>query len=283
MWYKDGMNEGSRARALARLLVFTVGSWVVVASGLFAVLSRYPARWRRSGGMVNRWGRLGCRCLGIEVELSGALPPLGSLVVANHLGYADIFTVGSLFEAVFAARHDMRTWPMLGALSRSGATIFINRDVKRAGARGIAQVAAALGAGATVIAFPEGTSTDGTGLLPFRTGIFQAAVESGAPVVPAALRYVALDGAPITNCSREVVTWVGGPPIVPHLIRLASHRVVSARVELGPAIRPPHRDRRTLAARAEASLRRTLGFAPDQLPAAAGRRAGLPAPGGRQG
>ncbi len=252
-----------RVRAWARLTIFAVGSWAVVGRALGAVLSRFPDRWRRSGPHVSRWARLGRRCLGIEVEVVGDLPPAGALVVANHQGYADIVAVGGLFPCVFAARHDMRAWPMFGALAASGGTIFINRDVKRAGVRGIAQVTSALAAGATVVAFPEGTSSDGTGLLPLRTGIFQAAVAAGVPVVPTAIRYVDIDGEPVTDANRHRVGWFRNEPFFGHLLGLAAHRRVTAEVRFGRPLRPPYSDRRSLAAATRQALCELLGVPAD--------------------
>jgi 1-acyl-sn-glycerol-3-phosphate acyltransferase len=258
-------------RAGTRVAVFAVGSWLVVARAARALLAGFPRRWALSCPHVSRWSRLGARCLGITPRSSGPLPPLGALVVANHLGYADVVTIGGLFPSIFAARHDMRAWPMFGALAASGATIFINRDNRRAGYRGVAQVAAALRAGATVVAFPEGTSTDGTGLLPFRTGIFQAAVDAGAPVVPAAIRYTAIDGVPVTAANRDVVGWFRGEPFHRHFFRLSACRRTEAEVTFGAPLPPPHDDRRALAAAAEAALRMLLGFAPGDRPAVHGR------------
>lgn len=256
------MGSGSRARAVARLGVFAVGSWLVVARAIFAVLSRFPERWPRTAPHNSRWARLGQRCLGIRVRRVGELPPPGSLVVSNHYGYADVVTVGGLFPCVFAARHDMRAWPLFGALAASGGTIFINRQLKRAGARGVARVAAALAAGATVLGFPEGTSTEGTELLPFRSGIFQAAVDARAPVVPAAVSYLELDGEPVTAENLDVVAWFRGESFLGHVLRLASHRSVLAEVRFGEPLLPPHAARRTLAATAEARTRQLLGMPP---------------------
>ena len=256
------MASGSRARAIARLFVFAVGSWLVVARAISAVLSGFPQRWPRTAPHNSRWARLGQRCLGIRVRRVGELPPPGSLVVSNHFGYADVVTIGGLFPCVFAARHDMRRWPLFGALAASGATIFINRQLKRAGARGVAQVAAALAVGATVLGFPEGTSTDGADLLPFRNGIFQAAVDARAPVVPAAVRYVELDGKPITAENLDVVAWFRGEGFLGHVLKLASHRSVLAEVRFGEPFRPPHGNRRALAAAAEARVRELRGMPP---------------------
>ncbi len=280
MWYKGRMAGTSTPRAVLRLSIFAIGSWLVVARGIGAVLSRFPRRWRRSCPHVARWARLGRRCLGISTRVRGELPPAGSLIVCNHQGYADIVAVGGHVPSIFAARHDMRSWPLFGALAASGATIFINRELKRAGARGVARVTAALGEGATVIAFPEGTSTDGSGLLPFRSGIFQAAVDSKVPVVPAALRYLTLDGEPIGESTREVVGWFRGEPFLAHLMRLGSHREVVAELEFGAPIPPPHADRRTLAAVAEAEVRTMLGLSAGQAPVMVGRP--LPAVGERR-
>jgi len=261
-------------RAVARLSWFAVASWLVVARGMGAVLSPFPRRWRRSCPHVSRWARLGARCLGIRVRRAGELPAPGSLVVANHQGYADIVTIGGLFDSIFAARHDMRAWPLFGSLAASGATIFINRDNKRSGYRGVGQVAAALAAGATVVAFPEGTSTDGSGLLPLRTGVFQAAVDAGAPVVPAAIRYLTVNGAPVGPDTREVVGWFRGEPFLGHLLRLGGQRRVEAEVEFGSPLLPPHGDRRQLAARGEQALRRLLGVPETAIPETVGRRLG---------
>ncbi|MCX7894840.1 MAG: 1-acyl-sn-glycerol-3-phosphate acyltransferase [Thermoanaerobaculum sp.] len=258
-------------RALLRLQTFAVGSWLVVASGLHAVLTPFPWRWRKTAPYIARWARLGARCLGVQVSWEGSLPPAGSLVVANHQGYVDIVSLGSLFPCIFVARHDMRRWPLFGQLAASGATIFLNRENKRAGVRGVGQVREALKVGATVIAFPEGTSTDGTGLLPFRTGVFQAAVDANAPVVPAGITYLSLDGIPLNEENRHLVGWFLGESFIPHLARLGGCRRVSVGIRVGEARFGPHPDRRELAAWAEAEVGRLLGLAPGARPRRTGR------------
>ncbi len=251
------MGLASRVRAVARLVVFVIGSWLVVARAIGAVLAPYPARWRRIAPHNARWARFAARCLGLRVRPVGPRPPLGSLVVANHMGYIDVVTVGALVPAVFAARHDMRRWPVFGGLAAAGASIFIDRQHARAGARGVAQVTAAL-AVATVVGFPEGTSAGGGALLPFRSGLFQAAVDAGAPVVPAAIRYLTIDGDPVTDENLEVVGWFKGESFSAHVWRLVSRRRIVAEVRFGRPIPPPHADRRTLAGAAEREVRALL-------------------------
>jgi len=258
LWYKGGVDLHGRVRAARRLCWFAVGSWLVVGGALFGVLSRFPLRWRRTSPHIARWARLGARCLGVRARVHGEMPAPGSLVVANHVGYVDVVTIGGHAPCIFAARHDMRSWPLFGQLARSGATIFINRDSRRAGARGIAQVTAALRIGATVIGFPEGTSVGGADLLPFRTGLFQAAIDAHAPVIPAVIRYTTIDGVPVTRANLGKIGWFDGGPFFRHLLALAGHRLVEAEVTFGEPILAPHADRRALAAAAEQAVRALL-------------------------
>lgn len=256
-WYKGGVTAG-RLRAAWRLGTFVVGSWWVVARAWQVIHRPYPERWRLSGPAVSAWARLGCRRLGIRVARVGPAPPAGSLVVANHLGYIDILTLGGLVDGVFAARHDMRTWPVMGRLADAGAAVFINRESSRAGVHGVKRVAAALQAGATVIAFPEGTSRGGGDVLPFRTGLFEAALAAGAPVVPVGIRYTALDDHPVGGAELEVIGWFGNEPFLLHILTLAGHRSIAAEARFGEPIPPPHAGRRELAAAAEARVRGLL-------------------------
>lgn len=265
------MSVLSQLRAIFRLQLFAIGSWVVVASGLPAVLSPLPKRWRKTAPFIQRWAKLGAYCLGLEVDLEGGLPTPGSLVVANHQGYLDVLALGSLFPCIFVARHDMRRWPLFGQLAASGATIFLNRENKRAGFRGVGLVREALAVGATVIAFPEGTSTDGTGLLPFRTGVFQAAIDAGAPVVPVGIRYLSLDGKPLDAEAHKLVGWFQGEPFLRHLLRLGSHRQVRVAVKLGGPLLSSREERRQLAARAELAVYELLEIPPGTRPVLSGR------------
>lgn len=254
-----------------RLAWWVVGSGVLAVRAGFNLVAPYPQRWRRLGPHASRWCRFAARRLRVRVHCRGALPVQGSLVAANHQGYLDILVLGGLFPTVFAARHDMRSWPILGHLASWGGTIFINRDNRRAGARGVAVLTRALQAGATVLAFPEGTGTDGTGMLPLRTGVFQAAIDAGVPVVPAAVRYLAVNGEPVDRSNHHTVGWYRGEGFLHHLLRLGRYRSIEAVVEFGEALLPPHGNRRSLAEQTEGSLRGLLGFPSHARPVRTGR------------
>ena len=91
--------------------------------------------------------------------------------------------------ARFVSKADVRHWPLLGWLVACGGTLFIERERKRDALRVVHQMAEALQAGETVAVFPEGTTSDGHGLLPFHANLLQAAIATETPVQPVALRY----------------------------------------------------------------------------------------------
>jgi 1-acyl-sn-glycerol-3-phosphate acyltransferase len=261
-WYKEEVSISTRFRALWRLSTFVVGSWWIVAMGWRALHRPGPGRYLSSGPVVRRWAAFAARRIHLKVATMGSPPLPGSLVVANHIGYVDTLTLGGFVPGVFAGRADMGAWPVLGRMARAGGTIFINRESGRAGARGVREVAAALAAGATVVGFPEGTSMGGGEVLPFRSGLFEAAVTAGAPVVPVAIRYLTLDGVAVDRATLGTIGWFGGEGFLAHVLNLAGHSSVTAEVRFGAPLLPPHGSRRELSAATEQRVRELLGQSP---------------------
>lgn len=139
------------------------------------------------------WARRLLAILGVRLRAGALHVAPGSLVVANHVSWLDAVVLRALFDASFVAKREARRWPLLGwALERNG-TLFIERRPCRDLLRLNAEVAALLARGASVAAFPEGTSTDGAGVLGFKPALFEPAVRGGHPVRAIALAY--RDGA----------------------------------------------------------------------------------------
>ena len=144
-----------------------------------------PARMRR----VGRWSAQMLRLLGIALDSRGTPRTGATLVVANHVSWLDILAVNAVHPVRFVSKADVRRWPLLGYLVACGGTLFIERERKRDALRVVHQVAEALIAGHTVAVFPEGTTGDGAALLPFHANLLQAAIATGTPVQPVALRF----------------------------------------------------------------------------------------------
>jgi 1-acyl-sn-glycerol-3-phosphate acyltransferase len=160
----------------------------------------------------------------MELQVTGPVPRSG-LLVCNHLSYLDVIALAALTPAVFVAKREVRSWPVFGALARMAGTLFIHREMRSDTARLAPELARLLDAGALVVLFPEGTSSDGREVLPFRSSLLEAAVWRGTAVHTAYLEYE-LDGG---DPGAEACFW-GTMTLVPHLLNLLGKARVRAKV-----------------------------------------------------
>ncbi|HUG53000.1 MAG TPA: AMP-binding protein [Vicinamibacteria bacterium] len=168
------------AALIAAAVVFV---WTPIA----AVPSRRLARL-----LTRRGARVLLVLAGCRLSRQGpALPREGPLLLtSNHTSYVDVLALLALVprDFVFAAKSEIGSWPVIGTVVRRVGHLTVDRfDVSRSVADA-GKIALALEEGACVLLFPEGTFTAGAGLRPFRLGAFKAAVDTGVPVVPLALR-----------------------------------------------------------------------------------------------
>jgi lyso-ornithine lipid O-acyltransferase len=146
----------------------------------------------------DRWVGAWCRTLlhafGVRVIVAGA-PGLGGaatrgrLVVANHRSTADILALLGAFGGAMVSRADVAGWPLIGAAARAVGTVFVDRSSAFSGATAVRAIRARLARGGTVIVFPEGGTSSGDEVRPFRPGAFIAALRAAAEVVPVGLAY----------------------------------------------------------------------------------------------
>lgn len=137
------------------------------------------------------WAKLSCWIFGIRVTIHGERKKVGpgTLVIANHVTYWDIFALGSLFPTVFLSKIEVRHIPVLGTGAWAVGVLFVDRSSARSGAKSIRDITTALKNGSTLISFPEGTTTDEEKLREFKIGIFQAVVKDDIPIQPIAITY----------------------------------------------------------------------------------------------
>jgi 1-acyl-sn-glycerol-3-phosphate acyltransferase len=192
-----------------------------------------------------RWLHRSClaaiRRLGIGLQPEGKFPSRG-LLVANHLGYLDILVLSAMHPCVFVSKQEVRSWPLFGLMAKLSGTVFVDRARSSAAHIANAEMSRALAQGAVVVLFPEGTSSDGSQVLPFRPALFDAATKAGASVVSAHISYDVADG----SAASDVCYW-GEMSFFPHLLRLLSRHDIRARVRFAAETRKF--DDRKLAAR----------------------------------
>lgn len=159
--------------------------------------------------------------------VEGTLPESG-LIVSNHLSYLDILVFSAVADCAFVAKQEVKAWPGVGWIATLAGTIYIDRS-RRSATHGIQpEIAAALAARARLVIFPEGTSSDGRQILPFRSSLLQPAIEDRAPITAASISYEIEDGDPAV----DVCYW-GTMTMGPHALKLFGKSGVRATVRFG--------------------------------------------------
>jgi 1-acyl-sn-glycerol-3-phosphate acyltransferase len=217
----------SRIRVVARTFLLL---WIVaLAVGDFLwrrVLGRGASASQRAK-WLHRWCHKGLPYLGIHFTTGGA-PPENGLLVANHLSYLDIMILSAITPCVFVAKREIERWPIFGFMSQMAGTIFLDRERRAETRFAQGEMERHLSEGLTVVLFPEATSSDGSSVLPFRSALFQAAVNTDVPISAARISYQVSSGRPQT----DVCFW-GEMKMVPHVIKLLSKKRVTGHIQFG--------------------------------------------------
>ena len=145
-------------------------------------------RWlgnRQKQARIKRWSQQLLKILGVRLSVHG-LPPQtgGMLLAANHISWLDIFLINSVVPQRFVAKSEVRSWPVIGYLAEQAGTMFVRREHGGKTAEKVKEVETALRWHDSVTLFPEGTTSSGCGILPFKSSFFQAALEVKTPVLP---------------------------------------------------------------------------------------------------
>jgi 1-acyl-sn-glycerol-3-phosphate acyltransferase len=226
-----------------------VGAWRVaravvhVLHGTAICLAVFP--FLDAAGRLARiqwWNARMLQLLGVTLASRGTPHAAPALVVCNHVSWLDILAIDAVHPVRFVSKADVRRWPLVGWLVAQAGTLFIERERKRDALRVVHQVADALEQGQTVAVFPEGTTSAGDCLLPFHANLLQAAIATGTPVQPVALRFAdaAADPSP-------AAAYVGDTSLLGSLWAIVTADRLQARVEWLAAEAAVHADRRALA------------------------------------
>ena len=229
-----------RAPLLVLSTALCFALWLVTRA--FGLFSARAAR-RSHAWIVSTWARLLTRLLGVRIEVEGPLPRAPFFLVSNHLSYLDIPVLLTCLDANFLAKSEVAHWPLIGPLARATGTLFIDRSRPSDLRRVMPQVRRVLAGGRGVIIFPEGTSTSGAQVLPFRSALFEVPAQAGLAVHTLALHYRTPPGSPPASLA---VCWWGEMTFGGHFLAMLRLPTIEARIRL--AAKPLHAtDRRRLA------------------------------------
>lgn len=190
-----------------------------------------------------RWLQCHCRrvaqALHLSLQTAGPMPTRG-ILVSNHLSYLDIILLGSITPSVFVAKREVRQWPLFGWFAHLGGTVFVHREKRSDALRSSNEIRSALDQGSLVVLFPEGTSTGGRTVLPFKSALLREAENPEFPTHVACIRYAMDEG----DVPEEACFW-RDMALVPHLLNLLGRPGIHAHVSFAHVTHAP-RDRKHL-------------------------------------
>jgi lyso-ornithine lipid O-acyltransferase len=213
-----------------------------LAGEVVLAIVRFSALIAQQGGIPDRaartfWLQHVCRrslrVFRVDLRVMGPIPSRG-LLVCNHLSYLDILVLGAITPCVFVSKCEVKRWPVLGWFASLAGTLFLHRDKRSDVARMAREMRRVLDSGALVVFFPEGTTSDGREVLPFKSSLFEPATIHLYPLSAGFIEYGLNDG----DVAEEVCYWKD-MTLLPHLFNLFSKRGLEARLrftELRPAI-----------------------------------------------
>jgi len=178
-----------------------------------------------TAGFAQIWARTLIASLGVKLTVRGR-PARGTvLYLANHRSYIDIPAILSQVPCAFLAKQEVGTWPVLGYATRLANTVFVNRECRLSRKAARAGAVNVLKQGLPFAAFPEGTTSNTPGALPFYNGMFEVAAEHGYRIVPVAIEYGDLKDA-----------WIDEDPFAGHFLDRFSQPRLHVRVSFGPEL-----------------------------------------------
>jgi 1-acyl-sn-glycerol-3-phosphate acyltransferase len=224
----------------------------------------FDLRWQRT--IPHIYHRILCALAGVRIRQVGqqsADTPV--LILANHASWLDICVISAMTPVVFVAKSEVARWPVFGWLAKLQRTVFIDRERRQKTGAATEEIAGRLLGGDAVVLFAEGTSSDGTRILPFKSALIGAVHHAlGASthhdritVQPMSLAYTRFDGLPVGRALRERVAWYGDADLIPHFIGVLASGAIDVTVSWGEAVALDiNTDRKQIARDAEAAVRR---------------------------
>lgn len=211
-------------------------------AAVLSVLRRMPAA--RATAFVSWWHGRACRVLRLRVRRNGRPTPMPALYAANHVSWLEVLALGSVAPMSFVAKSEVSRWPLIGRLAGASGALFLRRGSARAAASAVDQAILLLAGGASVCVFPEGTSTAGVEVLPFKASLFEAAARLGCEVQPVAVSY------PRTGEGPSAAPFIGDDDFLSHLLRVLSEEEILVELSFLPSFQGHGRRRSELSAAA---------------------------------
>lgn len=181
---------------------------------------------------IQKWSRQLLKLFHLKLKVINAddLPKSGGyLIAANHISWIDIASIQSFLPCRFVAKSEVAGWPVFGWMARQTGTLFIRRDNKRHG-KEIAKQLEDLLPKEPICIFPEGTSTAGDRVLPFKTNLFEPAAQTQVPTFPMAIRYLNEDGQ-----YSDATAFIGEMTLIDSITKMLRSKAITVELIFAPS------------------------------------------------
>jgi 1-acyl-sn-glycerol-3-phosphate acyltransferase len=221
------------------LAFFIILTYLIIGAILHIVTFWFKPSFRLK--LISHWTRLICiffkKTLGIKLITNVRIPaPKGTFIVSNHLSYLDGIILGSIFPVVFVSKLQVKSWPIFGWVAQLEGTVFVDRERKLKSLDSLEEIAGLLKNSVNILLFAEGTSTNGSQILPFQSIFFQAPLSCSAPILPVTIQYTKVESADLNLSNRDCVFWYGQVNFLKHLLDVLKLRSIEAKVIIHPEI-----------------------------------------------
>ena len=163
------------------------------------------------------------RIFGIKIKIFGkASINFPNLLISNHASYLDIIILGSLFKTSFVAKKEISKWPLFGILAKLQNTIFIDRRISSLKNQEN-KIMEHLSKKKNLVIFPEGTSSDGNKVLPFKSSlfnIFEKNLNAKISIQTITIVYKKINGIPMNRIERKNITWHSNMNLIPNMLNV---------------------------------------------------------------
>jgi len=241
---------------LFRIVILFIKGLIIV-TGIFPALGfLYSARDAKikKDALKTRWLQWFSAIVNLHIIKEGNLPERRAILISNHISWLDIIVIGQYLPAYFVAKSDISSWPVIGYLARQGGTIFIRRGNKQHIKTTTEKMVWSLKQNSYIIAFPEGTTTNGDEVLHFHSSLFQPALLTRSLIQPVAIQY--------QGEAQELAPFIGDDAFVPHLIRMLVLDKIEVRLSFLPVINSSGKNRHSVSLEARDMIKSKISEYP---------------------
>ena len=220
-----------------KILIFFI---IIVTFVLISAIIDLLVRDRRKklisfSRVASFYGKISLILFGVKIKLKNLDRYLGTnenyMIVSNHLSYIDIFVIYSVMPSVFVANSELEEEFPLGTVTKYGGGIFVERRNRSKLLDDMDNISSVLKMGLNIVLFPEGTTSNGDGVAPFKAPFLKSAINSGTDVLPICMKYKKINGVDINKENRDLILYYGDITFFKHFFRLLKIKEIEVQLQ----------------------------------------------------